>query len=74
MVREDRDSAHGLSYRLDVERGLSCQISRTSSIGPTQEIEGVTFVVYGGAERFPLESETEAIGLSELAARLSSSG
>jgi hypothetical protein len=28
------------------------------------------FVVYGGTERFPLTSETEAISLSELATEL----
>ena len=57
-------------WAIEIKRGSAPKIGR----GFNQACEDLRparrFVVYGGQERFPLNAETEAIGLAELAARL----
>jgi predicted AAA+ superfamily ATPase len=57
-------------WAVEIKRGSAPKLSRgfhqaCTDLNPTRR-----FVVYGGTERFPLNPETDAIGLSELAALL----
>lgn len=64
----------GTLWAIEIKRGSAPKVGRgfhqaCADLKPTK-----TFVVYGGIERFPLDSKTEAIGLSELAAQLCAGG
>lgn len=59
-------------WAVEIKRGSAPKVGRgfhqaCADLNPVK-----TFVVYGGKERFPLGSETEAIGLTELATQLCS--
>jgi uncharacterized protein len=59
-------------WAIEIKRGSTPRVERgfhhaRADLNPTR-----SFVLYGGTERFPLNAETEAIGLPELAAELHS--
>jgi predicted AAA+ superfamily ATPase len=59
-------------WAIEIKRGSVPKVGRgfhqaCADLSPAKQ-----FVVYGGTERFPLNTETEAIGLAELAALLQS--
>jgi uncharacterized protein len=60
----------GILWAIEIKRSSAPKVERgfhqaCLDLKPTK-----SFVVYGGRERFPLNAETEAIGLAELAALL----
>jgi predicted AAA+ superfamily ATPase len=59
-------------WAIEIKRGSAPKVGRGFHQACADLKPAKTFVVYGGTERFPLDSETEAIGLSELAAQLCS--
>jgi predicted AAA+ superfamily ATPase len=61
-------------WAIEIKRGSAPKLGRGFHQACADLKPAKTFVVYGGTERFPLDSRTEAIGLSELAAQLCSPG
>jgi hypothetical protein len=61
-------------WAVEVKRGSVPKVGRGFHQACADLKPAKTFVVYGGTERFPLDSRTEAIGLSELAAQLYRAG
>jgi predicted AAA+ superfamily ATPase len=59
-------------WAIEIKRGSAPKVGRgfhqaCVDLSPAKQI-----VVYGGMERFPLNAETEAVGLAEMAALLQS--
>jgi predicted AAA+ superfamily ATPase len=59
-------------WAIEIKRGSAPKVGRgfhqaCADLSPAKQ-----FVVYGGTERFPLNAETEAVGLAEMAALLQS--
>jgi predicted AAA+ superfamily ATPase len=61
-------------WAVEVKRGSVPKVGRGFHQACADLKPAKTFVVYGGTERFPLDSRTQAIGLSELAAQLCRAG
>jgi uncharacterized protein len=61
-------------WAIEIKRGSAPKVGRGFHQACADLKPAKTFVIYGGMDRFPLDSETEAIGLSELAAQLCSTG
>jgi hypothetical protein len=59
-------------WAIEIKRGSAPKVGRGFHQACADLKPAKTFVVYGGTERFPLDSRIEAIGLSELAAQLCS--
>jgi predicted AAA+ superfamily ATPase len=55
---------------IEIKRGSAPKLGRGFHQACTDLNPARRFVVYGGAERFPLDAETDAISLPDLAARL----
>lgn len=57
-------------WAIEIKRGSVLKVERgfhqaCADLNPAKQ-----FVVYGGTERFPLNADTEAVGVSELAAQM----
>lgn len=61
-------------WAIEIKRGSAPKVGRGFNAACGDLNPARRFVVYGGAERFALNGETEAIGLSELAAVLQGLG
>ncbi len=61
-------------WAIEIKRGSAPRAGRGFHQACGDLKPAKSFVVYGGTERFPLNAETEAVGLSELAAQLHSIG
>ena len=59
-------------WAIEIKRSSAPKVGRGVHQARTDLKPARAFVVYGGAERFPLDTETEAISLSDLAAQLRS--
>ena len=57
-------------WAIEIKRGSAPKLTRGFNQACTDLNPARRFVVYGGTERFPLNHETDAIGLSELATEL----
>jgi predicted AAA+ superfamily ATPase len=57
-------------WAIEIKRGSAPKVGRGFIQACAELKPARRFVVYGGAERFPLNAETSAIGLYELAATL----
>jgi uncharacterized protein len=61
-------------WAIEIKRGSAPRLERGFHQACADLKPVKSFVVYGGAERFPLNAETEAVGLSKLTAQLNSIG
>jgi predicted AAA+ superfamily ATPase len=61
-----------MPWAIEVKRGLAPKLERGFHLGCDTVQPGRRLVVYGGAERFPLAENVEAVSLIDLCAELSS--
>jgi len=59
-------------WAIEIKRGSAPKVGRGFHQACVDLSPAKRFVVYGGTERFPLNTETEAVGLTEMAALLQS--
>jgi hypothetical protein len=61
-------------WAVEIKRGSAPKVERGFHLACADLNPARRFVVYGGMERFPLNADTEAVSLSELAAQLQTIG
>lgn len=61
-------------WAVEIKRGSAPKVERGFHLACADLSPARRLVVYGGMERFPLNSDTEAVGLPELAAQLQTMG
>ena len=64
----------GKLWAIDIKRGSSARLEKGFHHACADLRPAARFVVYSGAERYPMAKDIEAIGLRELASELQRAG